>query len=341
MRTSHRQIKLRVNMVLLFVGFLAGFGNVEAQNWFQASTPPGRCCMGIAYDVPAQSTTSTLFGTLLFGGFDFGQVFGDTWILREGGWFQLNPVSSPSPRGGPGMAYDAATGTVVLFGGSLNGDFGGISGGVDYDDTWIWDGKTWTNVSPAVSPPGRRFDTQGMAYDARTGTVVLFGGITANQTVLGDTWTWNGRTRTWTEHFPANSPSPRRAPIAYDAATGTVVLFSGDNGATAIDAATWVWNGTNWHQLSPLTSPTPRAMASMAYDASLHKVVLFGGNFGINFNETWTWNGTTWTLSPATGPCGRFAAGLAYDPIAQGEVLFGGAGCFGAQNDTWVFAIAP
>ena len=79
----------------------------------------------------------------------------------------------------------------------------------------------------------------------------------------------------------------------------------------------------------------------MAYDASLHKVVLFGGNFGINFNETWTWNGTTWTLSPATGPCGRFAAGLAYDPIAQGEVLFGGAGCFGAQNDTWVFAIAP
>jgi len=74
-----------------------------AQNWFQASPPSGRCCMGIAFDVP---THSTLIGTLLFGGFDFAQVYGDTWILREGGWFQLHPVSSPPPRGGPGMAYD-------------------------------------------------------------------------------------------------------------------------------------------------------------------------------------------------------------------------------------------
>ena len=75
--------------------------------------------MGIALNVPTSP------GTLLFGGFDFGQVFGDTWVLREDEWFQLNPGSSPSPRGGPGMAYDAATGTVVLFGGSPDGDFGG------------------------------------------------------------------------------------------------------------------------------------------------------------------------------------------------------------------------
>jgi len=238
------------------------------------------------------------------------------------------------------MAYDAATGTVVLFGGSLDGDFGGTSG-TDYNDTWIWDGKTWTQLFPSVSPPARRFDTQGMAYDARTGTVVLFGGITATQTVLGDTWTWNGRTKTWTQQHPANSPSARRAPIAYDGATGTIVLFSGDNGAIAIDAATWVWNGANWLHLSPLTAPAPRAMASMAYDASILKVVEFGGNSIVNFDDTWTWDGTTWTPSPTTGPCGRFAAGLAYDPVAQGEVLFGGAGCFGPQNDTWVFAMAP
>ncbi len=158
------------------------------------------------------------------------------------------------------------------------------------------------------------------------------------------TWTWNGRISTWTQQHPANSPSTRRAPIAYDGATGTVVLFSGvsgDNGAIAIDAATWVWNGANWLHLSPLTAPAPRAMASMAYDASLHKVVLFGGTSFVNFDDTWTWDGTTWTLSPTTGPGDRFAAGLAYDPVAPGEVLFGGAGNFGAQNDTWVFAMTP
>ena len=31
-----------------------------------------------------------------------------------------------------------------------------------------------------------------MAYDAATGTVVLFGGINAGGRDLSDTWTWNG-----------------------------------------------------------------------------------------------------------------------------------------------------
>jgi hypothetical protein len=331
-------MKLRMSTVFCVAAALSGFGGLEAQNWFQAS-PPGRCCMGVAFDVPAQFN---LPGTLLFGGFDFNQVYGDTWILRYGGWFQLNPVPSPSPRGGPGMAYDAATQTVVLFGGSPNGDFGGV-GGIDYNDTWIWDGKTWTNVSPLVSPPGRRFDTQGMAYDARTGTVVLFGGITANQQPLSDTWTWNGKTRTWTQHSSAVHPSARRAPMAYDGATGAVILFGGDDGNGAVFGDTWAWNGMTWLLLSPQTAPGPRAGAQMAYDAGLRQVVMFGGS---DNNDTWTWNGTNWTLSAATGPCGRTFAGMVYDLIAQGEVLFGGAnftgnGCFGPLGDTAKFAMAP
>jgi hypothetical protein len=65
-----------------------------------------------------------------------------------------------------------------------------------------------------------------MAYDEVTRNIVLFGGITATQTVLGDTWTWDGTTRTWTQQFPDVSPPARRAPIANSSATGTVVLRS-------------------------------------------------------------------------------------------------------------------
>jgi hypothetical protein len=100
-----------------------------------------------------------------------------------------------------GMAYDAATGTIVLFGGSVRAEATGSSDQTHFDDTWVWDGKTWTRVFPPVSPPARRFDTQGMAYDERTQTVVLFGGITGRQTALGDTWTWNGTT--WTQRIVA------------------------------------------------------------------------------------------------------------------------------------------
>jgi hypothetical protein len=55
------------------------------------------------------------------------------------------------------MAYDAATGTVVLFGGGGNHDLG---------DTWTWDGTTWTQQAPATHPAARL--SASMAYDAAT-----------------------------------------------------------------------------------------------------------------------------------------------------------------------------
>jgi hypothetical protein len=44
-----------------------------------------------------------------------------------------------------------------------------------------------------------------MAYDAATGTVVLFGGL-APPKVLSDTWTWNGTT--WAKQAQATRPPP-------------------------------------------------------------------------------------------------------------------------------------
>jgi hypothetical protein len=146
-------------------------------NWVQILSPSGspssRCCVGMVFDVVHRSH-------VLFGGADgSGNPLGDTWQLRDGQWSQLFPAVSPPARQGPGMVYDGATNTVVLF--------GGTSGTTSYNDTWIWDGTTatWTEVFPPNSPPGRRFDTQGMAFDLERGEVVLFGGYAAG-TVLND-----------------------------------------------------------------------------------------------------------------------------------------------------------
>jgi hypothetical protein len=78
------------------------------------------------------------------------------------------------------MTYDAATGNIVLFGGA--NPRGDPLGG-----TWVWDGSTWTEQSPATSPPAR-IDA-AMAYDGATGNVVLFGGQFISQ-LFNDTWTW-------------------------------------------------------------------------------------------------------------------------------------------------------
>src|SRR2546422_8529348 len=92
-----------------------------------------------------------------------------------------------------GMAYDAARGQVVLFGGCCAGDLLG--------DTWTWDGIDWTQRTPAHMP-SPRFGP-GATYDARTRQVVLFGGATGGcgYVCFADTWTLNGTS--WRIPFPA------------------------------------------------------------------------------------------------------------------------------------------
>jgi hypothetical protein len=46
---------------------------------------------------------------------------------------------------------------------------------------------TWTKQAPAVHPPART--GAAMAYDAATGTVVLFSGFNSHF-LLTSTWTW-------------------------------------------------------------------------------------------------------------------------------------------------------
>jgi len=149
-------------------------------------------------------------------------------------WTKQNPASSPPALANAPMAYDAATGTAVLFG----------STGHQPRQTWTWDGSTWTRQSPGASPPTRW--GAAMAYDAATSTVVLFGGDHQIPLGLGlaDTWAWDGSA--WTEQSPATSPSARSAAsLAYDAATGTAVLFGGTGGIPGHPTflrGTWTWS---------------------------------------------------------------------------------------------------
>ena len=94
------------------------------------------------------------------------------------------------------MAYDPGTGQLVLF--------GGYDGGF-LDDTWTWNGSTWTQMTPATSPPAR--DSASMAYDPGTGQLVLFGGWDEAQHLqrhldLG----WQHLAAAVTGHEPATAP---------------------------------------------------------------------------------------------------------------------------------------
>ena len=95
---------------LLVMAAVMRLGTMDAQtvNWVEveSGTPSARTSMGMAYDLATKST-------VLFGGANSGTTYGDTWNWR-GGWSQLSPATSPSPRYGAGMAYDGAANIVPV-----------------------------------------------------------------------------------------------------------------------------------------------------------------------------------------------------------------------------------
>jgi hypothetical protein len=98
--------------------------------------PPARSSAGLVEDKGAGNV-------VLFGGASEPQgpqgFLNDTWIWDGTSWKRRTTATSPSPRGGPLMAYDAAHRVVLLYGGET---FSQMTGESLYD-TWTWDGAHW------------------------------------------------------------------------------------------------------------------------------------------------------------------------------------------------------
>jgi uncharacterized protein (TIGR03437 family) len=277
------------NQIVLFGG---GNGRVlnetwtwDGSNWTQKlplASPPGRVNHAMAYD-------SAHGQIVLFGGRDANGRFSDTWVWDGTNWTQKSPQVSPPARAYTAMVYDSAHGQVVLFGGSRE-QFPLTE--IAFNDTWTWDGSNWTQRSPLTSPPGRTFIA--MAYDSAHGQTVLFGGYSVPPKYYNDTWTWDGSN--WTQKSPQSSPAVRGGhALAYDSAHGQVVLFGGDTSQVNFDSNfgdTWTWDGANWTQKSPQSTPSARSGHAMAYDSSHGQVVLYGGYGAVGFlGDIWTWDG--------------------------------------------------
>jgi len=203
----------------------------------------------------------------------------------------------------------------------------------------------WTALAPATAPSPR--SAPGLAWDSTRNRAVLFGGWgpTSGGTSCpcahhSDTWEFDGST--WTEIATPTSPLGRQEPgLVFDSVRGVLVMFSGFRFTpTGGLDDTWEYDGTDWTQITPPTSPPARRGVGMAYDASRGRVVAFGGRNGSHWNDTWEYDGATWTeASPATSPSIRAHVGMTYDPIGERVVLFGGrtGSSTSSSNETWAY----
>lgn len=237
-----------------------------------------------------------------------------TWLWDAPGWTEFAASNaSPGKRWRAAMAYDAQRGRIVLFGGDVAGA----------TDTWEWDGRTWTERTPALSPPC----CGNMVYDEAHNRTFYYGWF--------ETWEWDGAV--WTKREPTNYPPTRaRHAMAFDAARGRVVLFGGEFAGQIYDE-TWEWDGKDWSKRDVVgTLPPARFAHAMAYDAKRGRVLLFGGQNFSPLNDTWEWDGSKWVKLDSAGntPSARYGHAMVYNPARKRIALFGGYdGTYRA--DTW------
>jgi len=331
-----------------------------------AVAPAARTQHSMVYDSVRQRI-------VLFGGYQYAstggnQTFGDTWEFDGTNWTQVATVG-PTPRWRAAMAFDAARGVTVLYGGTLTGES-------SLADTWEWDGVAWTQRFPAGAPPNG-LDGATAAFDPTSNRVVLYGGLEWSSTpwvtvshFSNEVWQYDGTTWSNVSISSSTVPAPAEAAMTWDPVVGAMrvvnrahehwllqaggvwvpqpatptsinldvasIQYAGPTFGTvaANDWEIWRFDGASW-ELIPATSPRGRIGAAMSTDLQRQQVVLYGGSTTAGYAmDTWEWDGANWTERVvATTPGPRTYHSLTYHSASDRSVLIGGNG----TSDTWLW----
>lgn len=235
----------------------------------------------------------------------------ETWSYDGFRWQRRPLPTQPPGRTDAMFAYDSMRGRAVLFGGTA-----AVGPNYYLTDTWEWDGATWTQRTPPLSPSWRH--SAAMAFDPVRGVTVLFGGN--GQTGFSQqTWEWDGVT--WSLRNPPTAPSARTgSAMTFDAGRGHLVLHGGLS-AAGLESDLWEYDGVTWLPV-PAINPGPQG-----YQHSLHHDPASGELLAFLSDppSLHLFDGTSWRPGPAlplvAGTGGPSRATI--DPATGGVLRFG------------------
>jgi hypothetical protein len=258
------------------------------------TAPSPRSHHAMAYD--PGSETVLLFGGI--GGPDGGTTLNDTWVYDtdKNSWSEVHPVGeSPPARHGHTMVYDPGSRNILLFGGALKD-----SSSQEGVDTWAYDAraKTWTELHPLGALPSARC-YHSTVWDPVARRVFLFGGAggAGEPGALADTWAYDPRANAWTELRSSGAPPSARSlhALAYDPASGRVIVFGGQGGGYLGD--TWAYDcaADAWTEIHTSGgAPSARAASSAVGLSASAGVILFGGVSGRqDVSDAWRFQART------------------------------------------------
>ncbi|MBX3475411.1 MAG: choice-of-anchor D domain-containing protein [Planctomycetes bacterium] len=314
--------------------------------WSAASPDPaagnGRVVGSAAFDAARAQA-------LLFGGLPSTSVpltaLSVLDLAATPAW-QSAPAAAPPQllmpaRWGATMALDATHNRVVIFGGK---DAAGL-----FNDVWTLDrsvaSATWVKFNATGIAPSPRMYLAS-AYDPVGQRLIVFGGQDSTGARLGDLWQLDLSGLSggaWTQLSVGGGPTPRIMPtMVLDTVAQRLVLFGGLS--TAAQNDTWVWDLalTGWSALAPTgTLPPVRYGAGGMFDASLNRMVVFGGQGAFFYNSVFvldlTLGAEAWTnISAVSAPFmpSRREMAVAADPTGRKAWIFGGTNG-GQFGDLW------
>lgn len=266
------------------------------------------------FEMAYNTDTNTTF--LCYGGYDVKEFWnwdGINWsrIFLEGDDYPIKNYG--------GMAYHASRHEFVLFTGE--------SGGYYVNNTWTFDGNSWTLKNPARKPEPRAY--LQLSYDSHRDRVVMFGGVNTDaypSKCYDDTYEWDG-TNWYRLDPPVHPPRTASYAMTYDSHRQVTVMYGGVVQVPTEDPyvvenresnETWEWNGDTWvqrfHEIHPGLSINDR----MAYDCLRRRCVMFVGMR----RQTWEWDGADWhQMDPVSNEPGneprQSGYGLVYDTSRQ------------------------
>jgi hypothetical protein len=165
------------------------------------------------------------------------------------------------------------------------------------------------------------------AYDAARGRLVVQG-------QEGETWEFEDNLRLHRESLSSAKPAVRlRAAMAADPLHGITLLFGGNKTGTGFAphlADTWLWDGSRWQEVAG-PGPSARIDASLCYDRTRGRFVLFGGqaDAGLVF-DTWEFDGSAWSEITTANRPSQPRGPMVYDTTRGVCVLVSSPGLLGA-----------
>jgi len=216
----------------------------------------------------------------------------DYWILQNANntlkpaWISVATAgTAPAARTRHVSAYDAATNSLIIFGGydCATGYF---------NDVWVLSGANnasgtpiWTQLAPSGVAPSAR-QSSSAVYDAATISLIVFGGD-AGSSPFADIWvlshaSGSGGTPVWTQLTASNKGAAARSghTATYDATNNRMTIYGGWGGRGLLSDV-WVLSGANGQAGSPswtkLSAGQLRRFHGSIYDPVSNEMVTFGG----------------------------------------------------------------